>query len=116
MIPVIRNTVLPWIIKLILFTPVVILALVQLVHNRKNIKNRTLTIAGIVVSSLCLLLAILFIPGELPSFLVYVKLDIVSFQYIINALVMYLIQYGIVGHILLLISYIRSLPQKSVTA
>lgn len=116
MVPVIRNTVLPWIIKLVLFTTVVILALVQLVRNRKNVKKRALPIAGIVVSSVCLSLAILSIPGALPRFLVHVKLDFVTFRYIINELVMYLIHYGIVGHILLLISYARSLPQKSVTA
>lgn len=116
MVPVIRNTVLPWIIKLVLFAAVVILALVQLVHNRKNVKNRTLPIAGIVVSSVCLLLAILSIPGALPRFLLHVKLDIVTFRYIITELVMHLIRYGIIGHVLLLIGYACSLPKKEVKA
>lgn len=116
MVPLIRNTVLPWIIKLVLFVAVVILALVQLVRNRKNVKNRTLPITGIVVSSVCLLLAILSIPGAFPLFLVHVELDLVAFRYIINALVIYLIRYGIIGHVLLLIGYARSLPKKKVKA
>lgn len=116
MVPLIRNTVLPWIIKLVLFTAVVVLALVQLVRNRKNNKSCTLIIAGIVVSIVCLVVAILSIVGELPRILIFVYLDFATFRYIINTLLVYLIRYGIIGHILLLIGYARSLPEKKVKA
>lgn len=116
MMPVIRNTVLPWIIKLVLFAAVVILALVQLVRNRKNVKNRALPIAGIAVSFLCLVMALLSILGELPKFLIFVHLDLATFRYIINTLLVDLIRYGIIGHVLLLIGYSCSLPKKKVKA
>ena len=89
---------------------VVILAVLQIRNNCKCRGKGLLPIVGIVVSSLYLLFIAISFPAEYPRYFIYKHLYLLTIQYFVEAFVSNFLVFGVIGHILLLIGHIKSIP------
>ena len=97
-------------VNVVFIVSVVILAVLQIRNDCKCRGKRLLPIVGIIVSSLYLLFIAISFPAEYPRYLIYNHLNLLTIQYFIAAFLSNFLVFGVVGHILLLIGHIKSIP------
>ena len=106
-----QNYILSFAANMVFFALVILLAMLQVRCNRKGSRNWLLTIVGISVSAVYFVFQVLTASTLLPKYIILSRLGLVHTVY-----VMYVKNWlflGILGHILLIIGYCRSLLRKS---
>jgi len=106
------DALLPTIVNVVLIVLMVILAVLQLRCNTRKHDNYKLPIIGIIASSLCLVYTVFSVIAKIPSAIIHQSLDLLSVRYFINELFIHLVFVGIIGFVLLVIAYIKSLPKR----
>jgi len=102
-------------LNVVFYSAVAILAISQLRNNCRHTGKRAIPIIGIVLSGLYLAYYIFSIPAKLPSGLLYNYLGLLT---VIKTLFFKNLSSvaAPVGHILLVIGFVKSLPKKKVFA
>ena len=105
-----QNYILSFAVNMVFFAFVILLAVLQIQRNRKGIRNRLLPVIGILISALYLLFQVLTAGTLLPQYIILSRLGLVHTIY-----VMYFKNWlflGVLGHILLIVGYCKSLIRK----
>ena len=84
---------------------------VQIICNQRNKRTWVVPVVGIALSGYYFVMAICSIVTSLPSFQIHVTLNLLSSMSVLLRVIANWVL-GVVGHIVLLIGYIKSLPQK----
>ena len=97
------------IVNTVFIAAVVILAVLQIRSNCKGSGKRAIPIMGSVVSGVYLLVEVLLVLAEYPSYIVMDYLNLFTIQSFIAIFVSNFLIFCVVGHILLLIGHIKSI-------
>lgn len=106
------DLLLPMVADVFFVALIVILAVLQLRCNKRNPNNRTLPTIGIIAGSLCFTYTVFSVIAKIPSAIIHQSLDLLSVRYFVNELLIHFVFLGIIGYILLMIAYIKSLPKR----
>lgn len=98
------------VVNLVFSAFVVVLAVVQMKMNCKKRCKRIVSIVGIAVSGLCIISTLFTGLSVLPQYVIVSYLGLIS-----TAIALFIENFvilGMIGHILLLIGYVKSLPKR----
>ena len=98
------------VVNLAFFVFVVTLAVAQMKINRQKSCKRVVSIVGIAVSGLCIISTLFTGLSVLPQYVIVSYLGLISTA--IALFVENFVIFGMIGHILLLIGYVKSLPKR----